>query len=876
MNRSKNLVALALLLCLTTLVAAVSAGPTSILPTTTGLNSRVTATGGSAPSPSQLLATISPLAGGLASQSTVQLDGQSTCTLATPANGCGKTTLSAAAVSTAATFRAGAVITGAGNPTAATVLVFNANFKFCFFVGAPQACSAATLWGAGAVVIFDANNNNVYDTGDIVVAGAAPPTGTAGFKPDGRIKFIDTTPANGLYDFVETVVSGTSGAGGINGSYVSMAAEPYIGPSVFGWQFGLNYDPTIFLPQMDPCSVGSPVCGPAAGASTYPDGQGTDVVLGHQAAATICPVYQRVSTNTGCNWDSAGTQGSIALSLTPGKIIVGFTYLAPRNGTFINGLDLLGTVAFELIKSGTGTISFSAVDTKFVDINANVIPYPIGVQSSVSVTVSNAPPVAAFTATLVNPPDPVLCPTLVAGACWRFDASTSTATSPATLTSPTSYFWDFGDGLQDLGATGVVVTHDYGITGTFDASLRVVDSNTATGSARDNNGAVIVNAQPSHTDHVVNAVPPASPTTTSVSCAPPSVAFGSSTTCTATVTDTSTTPTTPTGTVSFTSSGTGTFTGSPCTLAAGTTAGTATCFATYAPTGTVARTDTITGSYSGDTGHSTSSGTFSLTVTTGTHSTTTTVSCPTTVFVNQGVTCTATVTDSTAPVTTPTGSVTFAVSGVTGTFTTCTLAAGTTAGTATCNTTFTPSTTGTASIVGTYGGDSAHTGSNNSATPAVVTVNKRTTSTGVTCTPSTVFINQGSTCTATVTDTAAGTLSTPTGSVTFTVSGVTGTFTTCTLAAGTTAGTATCTSTFTASTSGTATINGSYSGDSTHATSGTTTAASVVVNKRATTTTVTCTSPVLVNQGSNCNATVTDTAAGTLSTPTGSDTFTLS
>src|SRR5881409_3342567 len=64
-------------------------------------------------------------AGGLASQSTIQLDGASTCTLVTPANGCGKTTLSAAAVSVAATFRAGAVVIGAGNPTPATVLVFN-------------------------------------------------------------------------------------------------------------------------------------------------------------------------------------------------------------------------------------------------------------------------------------------------------------------------------------------------------------------------------------------------------------------------------------------------------------------------------------------------------------------------------------------------------------------------------------------------------------------------------------------------------------------------------------------------------------------------------------------------------------------------------
>src|SRR5438309_721911 len=741
--------------------------------------------------------------GGLASQSTIQLDGASTCTLTTPANGCGKTTLSAAAVSTAATFRAGAVITGAGNPTpTTTVLVFNANFKFCIFIVIPPAtqpaCNpAATAWAVGAIVIYDANSDGIYNTGDIVVGGAAPPTGTAGFKPDGRIKFIDTN-ANGLYDFGETVVADTSGAAGTNGSYVSIAADPYIGPSVFGWQFGLNYDPTIFLPQMDPCSVGSPVCGPAAGASTYPDGAGTDVVLGHQAAATICPVYQRVSTNTGCNWDSAGTQGSIALSLTPGKIIVGFTYLAPRNGTFINGLDLFGTVAFELIESGTGTISFSAVDTKFVDINANVVPYPIGVQSSVSVTVSNAPPVAAFTATLVNPPDPTLCPTLVAGACWRFDASASAASGTATLTNPTSYFWDFGDGLNDFGVTGPIVTHDFGITGTFDVSLRVVDSNTATGSARDNNGAVIVNAQPSHTDHVVNAVPPANPTTASVSCTPSSVAFSASTTCTATVTDTSATPTLPSRTVAFTSSGTGTLTGSPCTLTG--TVASATCSATFSPTGTITRTDTITATYSGDTGHATSSGTFSLTVTTGVHSTTTTVSCtPSTVAINQATSCTAMVSDtSTTGATAPTGTVNLTPSG------SCTLSG--TGSSATCSASITPTAAGSLSVTATYvpGTDTTHSASSGTTT---VTVTTRSTTTSVACNPSTVVIGEATSCTATVTDTASGTSSTPTATATFTPGG------TCTLAG--TGASATCSVSITPTALGTITVSASYGGDAT-------------------------------------------------------------
>src|SRR2546422_4162036 len=107
------------------------------------------------------------------------------------------------------------------------------------------------------------------------------------------------------------------------------------------------------------------------------------------------------------------------------------------------------------------------------------------------------------------------------------------------------------------------------------------------------------------------------------------------------------------------------------------------------------------------------------------HNTTTTVSCaPSTIIIYERSTCTATVTDSTSPVSAPTGTVTLSVSGVTGTFTTCNLAAGTTAGVATCNSTFTASTTGSASITGTYPGDTGHNASPQSAA-AVVTVNLR-------------------------------------------------------------------------------------------------------------------------------------------------------
>ena len=84
-----------------------------------------------------------------------------------------------------------------------------------------------------------------------------------------------------------------------------------------------------------------------------------------------------------------------------------------------------------------------------------------------------------------------------------------------------------------------------------------------------------------------------------------------------------------------------------------------------------------------------------------------------------------------------------------------------------CSVTYTPSAvgSGTHTITATYGGDSTHNGSAGSTT---VSVTKRSTSTSVSCSPGTVLVGSSTTCTATVTDTAAGTKTTPSGTVTFT------------------------------------------------------------------------------------------------------------
>src|SRR2546427_7442529 len=121
MSSRKNLVALAILLCLTTLVAAVAAGPTTILPATTIVNSHSTATGGTGLQFSPQVGIV-PLSGpgGLASGALVNLD----------SNSLSQTDVSQqTTLSTAAMFRAGAILATTA-PTVGQALVLNSNFKY--------------------------------------------------------------------------------------------------------------------------------------------------------------------------------------------------------------------------------------------------------------------------------------------------------------------------------------------------------------------------------------------------------------------------------------------------------------------------------------------------------------------------------------------------------------------------------------------------------------------------------------------------------------------------------------------------------------------------------------------------------------------------
>src|SRR2546425_1117111 len=783
--------------------------------------------------------------GGLATSSFVQLDSNSQSQSDVTVTPLGTLT-------TGLTFRAGAVVTGAANPATGQVLSTDSHLKLND--------TNNNIWDKGETVVYDTNLNNVYDPSssnvEPIVAGITPATGST-LKTDAKIKFIDNN-ADGIWNAGETVVYDADNLNTFN------TGDSLIAPAVFGWQFAINYDPAFLVPQADPSALctGYPDCANAPGQP------GGTVLLG--SVGSVCPVYLAGGAVTGgCNWNSCASGcGSLAFTQpVPGKALVGFTYLAPKGAVFINTNVLLANVAFEIIKSGTTTISLS--DLKFVDRNAAVIPgFGPGAITTDTITISNNPPTASFTTSQVSDPS---CISGVPGTCIRFDGSASSDPEDITIAA-TNFFWDFGDGTQDLGATGAVVVHDYGAIGpgTYDASLRVVDSVLATGAARDSSGGVIRNSQPSHTDQNVNAVVTAAATTTTVSCTPASVAIGASTNCTATVMDTSSTPTTPAGSVTFSSSGTGTFSGSPCTMSG--SGASATCSASFTPSGTSARTDTITGTYSGDSGHLGSENTFALTVTLGTHATSTAVSCtPSAVAPTQVVSCTATVTDTSATPTRPTGTITWSHSG-TGSFSvgTCTLNGGTPS---ICTVQYTPTATGPHDISASYGGDPTHDVSATT-TPTTITVTQDPTTTTVTCTPLAIAPDQIVSCTATVADTVTGrTPVPPTGTITWSHTG-TGSFSvgTCALNGGTPS---LCTVQYTPTAVGGHDITASYGGSAIHATSSTAAPTTITVTLDSTSTTVSCTpTAVAPTQVVSCTATVADTVTGRSPiTPTGSVTF---
>ena len=220
-------------------------------------------------------------------------------------------------------------------------------------------------------------------------------------------------------------------------------------------------------------------------------------------------------------------------------------------------------------------------------------------------------------------------------------------------------------------------------------------------------------------------------TTTSVICVPNPVQINTTTTCVATVTDTSAHPTAPTGTVSWSDGGAGgSFVTSPCTLTAQNSSQSQ-CDVTYTPVepGPL----TITATYKpSSTTWAASSGSTTLNV----GASGTVVSCsPNPVAVNSATTCTATVFGNSTNGA-PTGNVSWSNGGGSGGFSInpCVLSPVTTSASQ-CSVSYTPSATGAQTITATYTPSAAPYMTSNGSTTLNVS--------GVSCQDPTDAYNQG-------------------------------------------------------------------------------------------------------------------------------------
>ncbi len=602
---------------------------------------------------------------------------------------------------------------------------------------------------------------------------------------------------------------------------------------------------------------------------------------------TITATYSRLTTTS--NFQT-GTHNSTSFSVSAASTSVSVTPLSPtvtfgQNPTFLatvkntssTGVQPTGTLRFELDGSpigsvlaltGTGANTATVSSSAVMNLTHAGSPYTITAVYSRLTTTSNfqtgtSGHTNAFTVAAANTSVTVTpaSPSVVTGQVIAFSAKVSNTSTTGVIPTGTVKFENngvqFGATINLPGGAGSTTTLTSAVTSFTAAS----GSHTITAVYANSDGNFVSN-NGSTNPFTANQ---ASTSTSDVSSSATSAIYGKPVTLTATVTVTGLGAGTLAGTVTFSDQSGALGTGSPNVSGV----------ATFSSTAIAAGTHTITASYGSDPNFATSNDTggtnLKVTITQSTSTTSDVRSSSGSPLYGQPVTFSATI-SALSGGGIPAGTVSF-LQGAT------TLGTGTVGLTGVATFSSASLTAGTHTITASYAGNSNYTGSNDasSAVPLQQEVSLGTTSTSdVSASTNGTAFGVPVTLTATVTNSAVGGITVPTGRVTFSVGATS-------VGTGTLNGAGVATAAVLTLAVGNDTVTASYAGDlnftgSNDKASGTP-LVETIAGQATSSTTVTAPDGVgsLIYFGKpvTFTATVADTSAGSVATPTGSVSFAL-
>src|SRR2546426_2533390 len=141
------------------------------------------------------------------------------------------------------TFNTGDVVITGATPATGTVLKSDPLTRFVD-------ANANAAWNSGETVIYDKDNSGTYTAGDVVAVATTPPTGTLTLTSDAKIKYVDTdsnniwTPGTAPSGTYFVPISGNTTSNGVRITWMKLVIQPPAAPN-----FAFTVTPTSFTQE---------------------------------------------------------------------------------------------------------------------------------------------------------------------------------------------------------------------------------------------------------------------------------------------------------------------------------------------------------------------------------------------------------------------------------------------------------------------------------------------------------------------------------------------------------------------------------------------------------------------------------------------------